>query len=306
MNSIASKARFCQRVLKYSEKYGVTAASIHFRVCRKVIYDWKKKYDGKSWKSLLDRSHRPHHHPREHTPEEYAMIRRYYARNKDDKIVLWQKLRDAGYTRCYKSMLRAIRRMNLEEEAAKNKQYTPKPYDRAEYPGQKMQLDVKFVPISCTVNGQKYYQYTAVDECTRWCLRELYEEHSTASSLDFLKKLIQVCPFPIREIQTDNGSEWTKALLTNDPTKKTLFEAYLEESGIRYHRIRVATPRHNGKVERQHRLDGERFYSKMRMYSLEDGRKQIAAYNRRSNDIVKVCLNYRSPNEVVEAYQYLF
>jgi len=44
---------------------------------------------------------------------------------------------------------------------------------------------------------------------------------------------------------------------------------------IIYHRIRVATPRHNGKVERQHRTDEKRFYKKMRMYSLSDGHKQL-------------------------------
>lgn len=168
-------------------------------------------------------------------------------------------------------MLRAIKRMDLESAPAKRKKYTPKPYARAEYPGQKVQIDVKYVPTFCVANGNKYYQYTAVDECTRWCFREMYEEHSTASSLDFMKKLILCCPFPIREVQTNNGTEWTKALLTNDPTKKTGFELFLEECGIRYCRIRVATPRHNGKVERQHRLDGERFYSKMWMYSLAHG-----------------------------------
>ena len=68
------------------------------------------------------------------------------------------------------------------------------------------------------------------------------------------------------------------------------------------HRIRVATPRHNGKVERQHRLDEKRFYGKMRMYSLEDGQKQLKKYNRISNNISKCCLNYRSPQEVLEDY----
>ena len=68
---------------------------------------------------------------------------------------------------------------------------------------------------------------------------------------------------------------------------------------IEYQRIRIATPRHNGKVERQHRTDGLRFYSKLKMYSLEHGRKQIAAYNKFSNSIIKTCLNMQSPNEVL-------
>jgi len=59
------------------------------------------------------------------------------------------------------------------------------PYTRAEYPGKKVQVDVKFVPSYCVTNGRKYYQYTAVDECTCWTYREIYEGHSTYSSTQF-------------------------------------------------------------------------------------------------------------------------
>lgn len=301
MISITSKAKFRQRVIRYAEKYGVTEASIRHRVSRKAIYDWKKRYNG-HWKSLCDRSHRPHHHPRQHTQEEYDLIQRYYRHNKDDMIILWDKIRGKGYSRCYKSMLRAIKRLGLNETKDKRKGYKAKPYQRADYPGQKVQIDVKYVPSYCVSNGQKYYQYTAVDECTRFCFREMYDEHSTFSSLDFLKKLIAYYPFPIREIQTDNGTEWTNALLVRNAKHKTLFEEYLKKSGIIYHRIRIATPRHNGKVERQHRLDEERFYKKMRMYSLADGRKQLEKYNKKSNNIPKICLKYRSPQAVLNDY----
>ena len=44
----------------------------------------------------------------------------------------------------------------------------------------------------------------------------MYNEHSTSSSVDFLNKLVLNCPFAIREIQTDNGNEWTRALRGND------------------------------------------------------------------------------------------
>lgn len=301
MNSIASEAYNRQRIIKYSKKQGVTKASIRYRVSRQSIYKWQKRYDGR-WESLIDRSHRPHSHPREHTPEEYDMIRRYYGYYKHDKIRMGDVLRRKGYKRCYKSMLRAIKRMQLEKPPYKRKGRKPKPYQRAEYPGQKVQIDVKYVPSECVINGRKYYQYTAIDECTRYCFREIYEEHSTYSSKDFLYKLIKRMPFAIREIQTDNGSEFTNALLVKDKQTKSLFESALEAMEIKYHRIRVATPRHNGKVERQHRIDGIRFYSRMKMYSLQDGRKQIAVYNRLSNRISKTCLNYRSPESVLIDY----
>ena len=192
--------------------------------------------------------------------------------------------------------------MKLDKAPSIRKPYKPKPYMRADYPGQKIQIDVKYVPSYCVADGKKYYQYTAIDECTRFCFREMYDEHSTYSSKDFLMKLIKAFPFPIREVQTDNGTEWTTQLPVKVPEKKTLFEKALAEMDIIYHRIRVATPRHNGKVERQHRLDEARFYSKMRMYSLEDGRKQLARYNKVSNNISKSCLKYRSPNAVLADY----
>lgn len=130
----------------------------------------------------------------------------------------------------------------------------------------------------------------------------MYDELSTYSAHDFLMKLIRVTPFPIREIQTDNGTEFTNALLVIKAAHKTMFEEALEQMGILYHRIRIATPRHNGKAERQRRIDEERFYQYVRMFSLEDGRKQLAVYQRKSNNYIMICLGLRSPNQVLEDY----
>lgn len=301
MNSIASEAQYRQRVVRYSYKHGVSKAGNRFRRSRQAIYEWRARYDG-NWKSLMDRSHRPKTHPNQHTEEEKLLILRHWRRNKDDKIVLWDTIRKKGYKRHYTSMVRILNKWLTDEEKAKQKAHKPKPYQRAEYPGQKIQIDVKFVPSRCVSNGQKYYQYTAIDESTRVVFREMYDEHSTYSSKDFLIKLIHSFPFPIREIQTDNGTEWTTQLLVKNPDNKTLFEQALADMDIIYHRIRVATPRHNGKVERQHRNDEKRFYSKMKMYSLEDGRKQLARYNKWSNNIPKICLNFLTPNEVLAKY----
>lgn len=301
MNSITSEAHFRQRVVKYSQKHGVTAASRRFHVSRQAIYEWKAKYDG-TCKSLRDKSHRPHSHPNQHTEEEKTMILRRYPRYSDDMIMLWDSLRKSGYKRSYYSLVRVINKW-IKPEQKKKATRKLQPYERSSYPGQKVQIDVKFVPSYCVSNGMKYYQYTAIDECTRIVFRELYDEHSTYSSVDFLKKLIIAFPYPIREIQTDNGTEFTNALLTKDSMNKSLFEQALIDMDIIYHRIRVATPRHNGKVERQHRTDEKRFYKKMKMFNLGDGRKQLERYNKKSNDIPKICLGFRTPNEAL--YEYL-
>ena len=128
MISLTSNARFRQRVILYSNKYGVTKASNRFRISRNAIYEWKAKYNG-HWNSLIDKSHRPHHHPLKHTQEEYDLITRYWNKNKDDKIVLWQKILDKEYRRSYKSICRAIKRLNLSREEKQRKAYKPKPYE---------------------------------------------------------------------------------------------------------------------------------------------------------------------------------
>ena len=293
-----------QRYLEYYLKHGnATETAIRYKVSRKTLYKWLKRYDG-TWQSLVERSRRPHRSPRAHTPEEIRQIRRLAKKHRwEDLILAYQELREKyEYTRSYGGFKRIVARLKAAKGNKKRKRRKNKPYQRAEYPGQKVQVDVKFVPAECVADARKYYQFTAVDECTRWTYRQMYDEHSTYSAEEFLIELIQRCPFPIREIQTDNGTEFTKALISNDPDDKSLFELKLEEYDILYHRIRVATPRHNGKVERQHRIDQQRFYDYLRMFSLEDGKKQLAVYQKKSNDYIKHCLGLRSPNQVLADY----
>jgi hypothetical protein len=71
---------------------------------------------------------------------------------------------------------------------------------------------------------------------------------------------------------------------------------------IEYNRIRIATPRHNGRVERQHGLDMDRFYNKNKFYSLRDAEQKVAVYNKYSNSRIKTVLNFRSPDSVVADY----
>ena len=98
MNTITQTMRFRQAVLEYSNKYGVTRAAIRYKVNRQYIYRWRKRYDG-TIQSLADRSHRPHSHPNQHTPEEIKLILDMRRRNPHTGLVVfWVKLRQRGYT----------------------------------------------------------------------------------------------------------------------------------------------------------------------------------------------------------------
>ncbi len=41
----------------------------------------------------------------------------------------------------------------------------------------------------------------------------------------------------------------------------------------------------------------------MKMYNLKDGRKQLAVYQRKSNNYIKTCLGMKTPDQVVRMYQ---
>lgn len=300
MKRLTQDAHFRQRMMLYSEHHSVEQTAIQYHVTRKTVWKWRKRWDGTS-ASLEEESRRPKRSPRAQEPWEIKLVRRMRKKYGQDLLLGYQKACQYGYKRSYGCFKRtALREIPPNKKARKRQN---KPYQRAEYPGQKVQIDVKFVPSWCIADGNKYYQYTAKDECTRWTYREMYAEHSTDSSKQFLISLVLHAPFLIREIQTDNGTEFTKRLIANDPNDKTSFELELDRMGIIHHLIRPATPRHNGKVERQHRIDEMRFYKHMRMYSLDDGRRQLGKYQRVSNDNIMTCLGMRSPNQVLALYQ---
>ena len=117
---------------------------------------------------------------------------RYAKRYGGDLLLGYERARANGYSRsygCFKRTASQLLRPGKKRRKRKNK-----PYQRAEYPGQKIQIDVKFVPSYCVAGGGKYYQFTAKDECTRWTYREMYDENSSVSAKDFLEKLVRSAP----------------------------------------------------------------------------------------------------------------
>ena len=305
MKKIAQKQRYRQVLVEYAMKHGVTKAAIRYNETRQLIYRWMKRYDG-TLASLCDRSHRPHHHPAQHSLEELKLIADMRKRNANTGLVVfWVKLRQRGYKRSITGLYRVLRRTEQMAVKLPNPKYVPKPYEQMQYPGQRCQIDVKFVPAVCLAGEakeKKFYQYTFIDEYSRFRYLEAFEEHSTFSSTEFLKHVVKAFPFAIECVQTDNGSEFTNRLNSNGTKRKTLFEKALEDFGIRHKLIRPFTPRHNGKVERSHRKDNEEFYASHRFYSFEDFKKQLSIRQRQYNNFPMRPLNWRSPKQVLFSF----
>ena len=310
MASITQDLRFKQAVIEYSFKYGVTRAATRYKRTRQWIYYWRKRYDG-TIRSLAEYSRRPHSHPNAHTEAELKLIRNYLRRNPSEGlVVLWVKLKRRGYTRSLSSLYRVMQREGYFAEKSKKKpKYIPKPYTQMTYPGERIQIDVKYVPQTCTQamgKGAKLYQFTAIDEYSRKRYLEGFGDNSSYSAAVFVQNAVKYFKFPVKCVQTDNGQEFTKAF-SSRYTKKTecqptLFQTVLKQMGIRHKQIRPYTPRHNGKVERSHRKDGERFYAGRKFYSLEDYNKQLKRYMNEYNNFPMRPLNWLSPNEYLASF----
>ena len=217
-------------------------------------------------------------------------------------VVFWVKLRQRGYSRSITGLYRVLQRQGQMAVKPPNPKYVPKPYEPMYYPGQRVQVDVKFVPASCLVGdakGEKFYQYTAIDEYSRFRYLEAFSEHSTYSSKVFLEHMLKAFKFKVECVQTDNGAEFTRHLSNEKPT---LFEQTLASHGIRHKRIRVFTPRHNGKVERSHRKDNEYFYALHKFFSFDDFKAQLAVHIRKYNDFPMRPLKWQSPKKVLHDF----
>ena len=119
-------------------------------------------------------------------------------------------------------------------------------------PGHRIQVDVKFIEaLTSTGAGRakRYYQFTAIDDCTRVRVLRIFDRNTQKSAIQFIDYVLAKLPFTVEAVQTDNGSEFQGA-----------FHWHLLDRGIGHIYIKPRTPRLNGKVERSHRIDAEEFY----------------------------------------------
>ena len=313
MNNITQIIEYRKSVIKYAKNKGIPKALEEFNVSRATIYRWIKKFDGTN-KSLLDKSRRPHSHPNQHTEEELRNIKNYKAKNKKKGLVmLWLKLREkTGYSRSIVSLYRAMIRLGIYKKTpSKKKQSENRKYKQATYPGEKIQVDVKYVPINCMLNEDKendirYYQYTAIDEYSRQRVVMATKEHSTYESAKFVKLIIKKFKFNIETVQTDNGLEFTNRLSYKaDRNTKTFFEKELELNNIKHKLIKPRTPKQNGKVERSHRKDQENLYYEQKFLNFEDFKRKLSRWIREYNNTGMKPLNWKSPNQILEEYKKL-
>lgn len=304
MKNSVSNLMYKQSVINYASKYGISKAAFKFNVSRSFIYKWKKRYDG-TLNSLNELSRRPHYSPNESSKDEYKMIANHVKRNPNVSLVdLWVTLRRKGYKRNITTLYRSLIRLDLRLSPPRDPKFKTKVFEAMTYPGERVQIDVKTVPRECLMGelkGSKYYQYTCLDEYSRYRYLEMFDDKSTYSSKKFILNCIKKLPFKIKCVQTDNGTEFTNRLITDNNTL-TLFEQILKDQDIRHKLIKPYTPRHNGKVERSHRKDNIKFYGKHIFLSLDEMKTKHRKWNLEYNNFPMRPLDWLSPIDILKQY----
>jgi len=288
------RKRVCEFLLKGNTK---TEAEIKFGIPRQTIHRWSKRYDG-TRESLVDKPRKPKWHPKACTQSEIELVKKAWREYGcwGGDYVYGILFRERGFKRKQSTMYKILNKYGLNKKKSKISKRENKPYDTAKYPGQKLQMDVKYVPkgvVGRDDKGKKYYQYTIIDEATGIRYLEWYEKIGKINTCFFVTNAMKFYPFRLCEIQTDNGSEFV-----NEDVERVL-----KSRNIRHKRIKPATPRHNGKVERSHRVDGKYFYDGTFCETFEELKEQGKAWNEEYNNMYMKKFNWLSPNEVYKIYR---
>ena len=254
---------------------------------------WKKVYEEYGIDGLIPKSTRPKTSPDEtsiRSKEEVISLRKatglcaqklHWRLKKQGLIVpvrtIGKILKDEGLTRKYR------------------KKKTKYKYIKAQrLPGELIEIDVKHVPGA--IKGKKYYQYTAIDTASRWRHLEVFDAECVHHSIQFLGIIIDLFPYQVQSIKTDNHAVFTNYYLGEVPHALDIFCA---KHNIIHYLIDPGKPAQNGTVERSHREDEEKFYQANTFSSAQQLKKKIRLWNEYYNDLEHCSLDGKTPNEVL-------
>src|SRR6266571_174797 len=222
-----TRVRYRLLVLGYAWQHGPAAAGRHYGISARTIRRWRKRWRRGGVEGLVPSY--PRHRVRRVPPASIELIRhvRHELGYGAARAQLWLQrihgirlamgtiqrvFRDVGLPRLRRTRKREPRQMKLFEKAE---------------PGESIQVDVKYVKIA----GRWAFQYTALDDCTRFRVLRLYRRLHHGSSLAFLAELRRAFPFAIKRVQCDHGQEFSFA-----------FVLAVEAAGIRHRYISPAAP----------------------------------------------------------------
>ncbi len=254
-------------IVAYAIEHGVLPASRRFGLDRKTIREWRDRWRQHSTLGLIPRY--PQRRP-SRVPEDVLRLLEHARRELGygaPRTRIWlRRVHKRGLPAA--TIQKAFVRLGLPRLPSKRRR-APRPRQlrlfEKPHPGDSVQIDVKVAKAG----GHKVYQYTAIDDCTRFRVLRLYREQNQRSTLAFFSAIREALPFPIRRLQCDNGTEFPLA-----------FALTVQEAGIKLRYITLRRPDQNGKVERSHRVDSEEFWTRHSFNSFDQATAALRDWER--------------------------
>jgi transposase InsO family protein len=277
------------KVLQYALDGEQTVARTcrHFGVSRQAFYRWKRRYDAQGELGLWDRARTPRRSPRATAPEvtgKIVYLRQHYHFGPGKIADYLQRFHRV--TIAVSSVHRILVRHGMNRLPSAKARARTRRWQRYEkpQPGQRLQVDVKFLQ-RIPGTQKRFYQFTAIDDCTRLRVLKVYDACNQRTAVQFLDDVRRRLPFRVQVVQTDNGAEF-----------QSHFHYHLEALDIRHVYIRPRTPHLNGKVERSHRVDDQEFYQLLDQNGITD---DIHLFNEKLRDWEDY-YNYHRPHGALD------
>lgn len=267
---------------KAEELGSVSAACSFYGIPRRTYYYWHSRWlaQGKALTSLYDLPRTPKSHTRDIDSETASLVVQLrlglgYGEAKLAVVLA----RDYDVTISRHAVGNVLRRAGLTMPKTRKRRIQRRLNDYPYKPGEVGQMDVKHWKRAA-------YQYDLVDCATRIKYKRLYPGVSPAYTVDFLKHAVRFFKpaFQFQCIQTDNGTEFVyDQLPQTKPDTITAMQRWLHANGIAHGRIPSRSPHLNGRIERSHGVDKDR-YKKLTTNSHQ--KAELQAF------LVEDCLDY--------------
>jgi len=266
IHMITKKAKQRLKILQFWRNYGLRATADAFGAKRSTLYGWWKIYtdSGHKIESLNPgKQARINNHKRQVHPLILAEIKRLridvcpnmgkakakknldiYCRQNHLPIYSESKIgRIIKDKKIYHHRQKVAHNGQIKLQRKEPKERKPNGF-RTKAPGDLVEIDT-VVKFAWKI---KRYIITAIDVHSRYSFAFCYERPLSINAKDFIKKLQTVFPYPIKAIQTDNGSEFHK-----------YFRDYLKEQDIIQYWNYPGRPYRQGHIEKFNRTVQEEF-----------------------------------------------
>ena len=227
-----------------------------FGVSRPTLRKWLGRFELEGEAGLRARSRRPHRSPALKVGETQETLilgirreRRLGVKRIRNELQRLHAVRLSAAT-----IHEVLARHGLNNLPTRQRtRHKPKRYDRP-VPGDRVQMD------TCKIRPG-VYQFTAIDDCSRYLVAGLARRRSAAATLTFLDQVLEEMPFSVQRVQTDRGTE----------TFAEEVQRRLMDETIRFRPIPARSPHLNGKVERAQRTCLEEFWAATDLKAVDIG-----------------------------------